>query len=266
MLTCPVADLSIETLPVGVKYMKGQQEIGHGTGYHHWQVVFHTKPLTLVAVKRIFPTAHLLPTDSVAAEKYVWKEDTRVADTQFELGTRSFKRNSSTDWAAVRTAAQSGALQDVPDDVFIRCYSNLRRIALDHQRPQARGPIKIRLFHGPSGTGKSHAAFSSFGPEEMFYSKIPTTKWWDGYQGEANVIIDEFRGQVSIGLLLRWLDPAGYPLTLEVKGGGCCAKFTNVILTSNLLPEEWYPELDAATKAALNRRIEIINFNTFFTL
>jgi len=122
------------------------------------------------------------------------------------------------------------------------------------------------LFLGPSGTGKSHAAFGAFGTEAPAYSKIPTTKWWDGYQGEENVIIDEFRGAVSIALLLRWLDPAGYPLTLEVKGGGCVAKFKNVILTSNLHPLEWYPELDNATKQALLRRIEITEFNTVYSL
>lgn len=265
LLTIPVDSFdSGAPLNPKVHYIKGQKEIGSNTDFVHWQLLVHSKRMTLSALKVIFPRAHIEPSRSSAAEAYVWKEETRVEGTQFELGAKPFKRNSKTDWAAVRVAAESGNLSVVPDDVFIRCYSNLRRIQLDHQRPQDRGTVKIRLFLGPSGTGKSFSAFGAFGTE-AYYSKIPTTKWWDGYQGEKNIIIDEFRGQVSISLVLRWLDPAGYPLTLEVKGGGCVAHFTNVIITSNLHPLEWYPELDLPSKNALLRRIEIVEFNTIYT-
>lgn len=124
--------------------------------------------------------------------------------------------------------------------------------------------MQVRLFYGPSGTGKSHKAHAVFSAEKTYF-KVPTTKWWDGYQGETQVIIDEFRGAVSIALLLRWLDPAGYPLMLETKGGGTVARFNDIIITSNLHPLQWYPELDAATKDALMRRIDIIEFNTVYS-
>lgn len=136
----------------------------------------------------------------------------------------------------------------------------MKKIKIDHEKPTSRGEVKVRLFLGPSGTGKTFRAWNELGYENT-YSKIPTTKWWDGYSGESNVLIDEFRGQVSIGLLLRWLDPAGYPLTLEQKGAQCSACFTNVVLTSNQHPDYWYPDLDSVTKTALLRRIEIIEIN-----
>lgn len=89
-----------------------------------------TKPQRLAAVKKCFgPTCHAEPSRSDAADAYVWKEETRVADTQFELGRRPFKRNSETDWDEVRTNAQRGRLDAVPGDVFVRYYGNLKRIA-----------------------------------------------------------------------------------------------------------------------------------------
>jgi len=121
LLTVPVADfVSTDALPNNVKYIKGQQEVGAGTGYQHWQLFVSTTRMTLVALKRIFPTAHIEPTRSVAAEAYVFKEDTRVEGTQFEIGVKPFKRNSKTDWNAVRTNAQEGSFESIPDDVFVR--------------------------------------------------------------------------------------------------------------------------------------------------
>lgn len=41
MATIPVADFNSNIeLPAGVAYIRGQQEIGEETGYHHWQLLF----------------------------------------------------------------------------------------------------------------------------------------------------------------------------------------------------------------------------------
>lgn len=67
--------------------------------------------------------SHLELTRSDAAEAYVWKEETRVQGTQFEIGTKAFKRNSETDWEAVRGQAKEGKLNDLPADIYVRCYN-----------------------------------------------------------------------------------------------------------------------------------------------
>jgi len=113
------------------------------------------------------------------------------------------------------------------------------------------------VFWGRTGTGKSHRAWDQAGAQA--YVKDPRTKWWCGYRGQENVIIDEFRGVIDISHLLRWLDR--YPVLVEVKGGSrplCARKFW---ITSNLDPREWYPGLDADTLAALLRRLNITHFN-----
>ena len=57
--------------------------------------------------------AHCEPSRSNAADAYVWKEETRVEGTQFELGERPFKRKSPTDWADIRDKALAGDLQSI---------------------------------------------------------------------------------------------------------------------------------------------------------
>jgi len=126
-----------ELLPDGVAYIRGQQERGGDTGYHHWQLLaVFTKQVRLPAVKRVFgQSAHAEPSRSSAADEYVWKEETRVAGTQFELGRKPVRRNSAKDWEAIRDAAKSGRLDDVPADVFIQHYRSLRTIGADYSEP-----------------------------------------------------------------------------------------------------------------------------------
>lgn len=87
----------------------------------------------------------------------------------------------------------------------------------------------------------------------------PRTKFWDGYQSEANVVMDEFRGGIDISHLLRWLDR--YPVRVEIKGSSRPLLATTIWITSNLDPRRWYPEIDQETLDALLRRLNIIHFN-----
>lgn len=81
-------------LPRTVTYIRGQLERGDG-GFLHWQLVaYFDKRIRLSSVIDIFGPYHAEPTKSDAALQYVWKEDTRVDGTQFELGEKSFNRNS----------------------------------------------------------------------------------------------------------------------------------------------------------------------------
>lgn len=102
-------------LPDGVAYIRGQLERGAEGGYLHWQLLsIFKRKLTVTGVKNVFgPTAHVEPSRSAAADEYVWKEETRVEGTQFELGQRPLRRNVQTDWDAVRTSAKRGALDGI---------------------------------------------------------------------------------------------------------------------------------------------------------
>lgn len=114
------------------------------------------------------------------------------------------------------------------------------------------------MFWGATGTGKSRRAWDEAGLSA--YPKDPRTKFWDGYRGQENVVIDEFRGAIDISHMLRWLDR--YPVIVEVKGSATVLSAKKIWITSNISPDDWYPDLDAETKAALRRRFQqVIHFN-----
>lgn len=116
-------------LPPTVAYIRGQLESGSESGYIHWQLlVIFTKKCRLRHLKSIFgTTAHAEPSRSAAADAYVWKDETSVPGTRFELGERPIKRNNSKDWDRIREMARRGQLEDIPGDVYVRNYGNLKR-------------------------------------------------------------------------------------------------------------------------------------------
>lgn len=245
-------------LPEGVVYCKGQCERGADTGYEHWQIMFIAeKKVSLNQVRGLFPgTGHYELTRSAAAETYVWKEDTRVEGTGFELGTKPINRNSKTDWDRVWALAKSGDFESIPSDIRVSHYRTLRTIRADYARPTPMVRSAV-VYWGPTGVGKSRRAWAEAGVGA--YPKNARTKWWDGYQGEEHVVIDEFRGDIGVGNLLTWLDR--YPVLVEIKGSSIPLMAKKIWFTSNLAPENWYPDLDLETRDALMRRLEVINLN-----
>ena len=90
------------------------------------------------------------------------------------------------------------------------------------------------------------------------YIKDPNSKWWDGYNGQELVIIDEFSGVINVTHLLRWLDR--YPCRVEVKGASKVLRATKFWITSNIDPRNWYAEITPEQKNALMRRMDITQF------
>jgi len=245
------------SLPPKVIYMCGQKEIGSESGYIHWQVMvtFSQQVRRPYCLSVFTNNTHVEPTRSEAAEAYCTKEDTAVPGSRFVLGARPLKRNSKTDWEKIKLQAKTGNIEEVPADIFIRHYSTLNRIAKDYAQPTFRGEQEVYFFWGVSGSGKSHRVFDEIG-EQKYYLKAPTTKWFDGYQGENIIVIDEFRGVVEISHLLKWLDK--YPCAVEVKGGQAILKSKKWYITSNLPYTDWYKDLDEETMGALARRLKTI--------
>jgi len=248
-------------LPEGVAWLKGQEEECPTTLRRHHQIIAAFKR----SVRRSFVVSvvgqgHWELTRSSAAEQYVHKEATAVAGTRFELGSKPFKRNSNHDWDEIKQLAKSGDLEAIPSDIYIRYYSSLTKIAATYAIPLAL-ERDVFVFWGKTGTGKSRRAWEEAGLDA--YSKDPRTKWWCGYRGQENIVIDEFRGDVGISHMLRWLDR--YPVMVETKGGSRPLNAKKIWITSNLDPRLWYVDIDSDTIAALIRRLNITHYNYFFT-
>lgn len=256
MLTIPAADwepMDEEDLPESVAYIKGQKEIGEG-GYEHWQLlVVFSKKVRLSSCKACFTeTSHCEPSRSIAADAYVWKDDSAVVGTRFSLGAKPSRANVAADWDDIWEQAANGDILSVPARFRIQHYRTLRTIRADYAKPIALQRTCF-VFWGPTGTGKSRRAWEEAGMDA--FPKGSRSKFWDGYRDQRNVVIDEFRGGIDYTYLLRWIDR--YPALVDIKGSSVVLRAERIWLTSNVHPSEWYPLLDRATYLALERRLII---------
>ena len=108
-------------------------------------------------------------------------------------------------------------------------------------------------IHGPAGAGKSYACRVAF---PGLYCK-PQNKWWDGYNGESVVLMDDFdkTGACLAHYMKIWAD--GYSFNAEIKGGMVRPRYDTLLVTSNYLPEDIFTD-DAELVAAIRRRFKVI--------
>jgi len=137
---------------------------------------------------------------------------------------------------------------------YIQHYHSLKRIAQDHPRKQNDLPdVCGEWLIGDPGVGKSHLARTE-NPD--FYDKA-INKWWDGYQGEACVIIDDMDLVHSVlgHHLKRWADK--FPFPGEHKGTTAQIRPKKIVVTSNYTIEEIFGGCGDVLVAALNRRFQV---------
>lgn len=112
--------------------------------------------------------------------------------------------------------------------------------------------IEATIHFGATGTGKTRTAVDQ--SSEHYMIRGDDLQWFDGYDGEDTLIIDEYANQVPITKLLSLLD--GYQLRLPVKGGFTYANWTKVYITTNLT--ELHANAKDEHREALERRVTTV--------
>lgn len=181
-------------------FSKGQLERCPTTERLHWQfiVCFKRKVRRRTVKIALGDDIHAELSNSPAANDYVHKEETSMG-RRWEFGRTPHKQNSEVDWEVIWNCAKSGDIENIPANVRVNSYNAIRRIQMDFMKPEG-VQKEVKVYWGPTGVGKSRKAWEEAGLDA--YPKGPTTKFWDGYQGQENVVIDEFFGQIEVLIYL----------------------------------------------------------------
>ena len=100
------------------------------------------------------------------------------------------QRSSRKDWEAVFLKAKQGRIEEIPADIRVRCYSQLKKIEKDHLVIRDASDVRGVWIYGKAGYGKSRLARRDY-PDA--YPKL-CNKWWDGYNNQKHVIMDDIGG------------------------------------------------------------------------
>jgi hypothetical protein len=140
---------------------------------------------------------------------------------------------------------------------WIRNYKGIREARkVLHPVARRNWVMDVRIYWGPSGSGKTRKVWDEFSD---IYVK-PVGRWWDGYEGQEVVLIDDFDPNncfdIQFDFYLKLLDR--YPMSVEVKGGFVEFTSKRVIFTSNHGPDTWF--VNKSNRAAFFRRISEVVF------
>lgn len=171
-----------------------------------------------------------------------------------EKGGESTKRK----WDDAWTLAKKGEIESIDSKIRLTNYRTIRQVQKDYQErmPDLDGVCGV-WYYGPPNTGKSHLARDI--PDGTWYDK-PCNKWWDGYQGEDVVIIDDLdKNHKVLGHhIKRWADRYSFPA--EMKGSTLQIRPKKIVVTSNYSIREIFDD-DPEMANAILRRFKVTHFH-----
>lgn len=258
----PVSEALLEAKERDVlKFAIYQAERCPETDKKHYQgYVELKKPMRFGQIKReIFndESVHLEERRGTREEAiaYCEKEESRFDPLELPvvIGDRKEKQGSRSDLKEALKNRNMLELAENHPETFIKYHRGFEKY-FEMKSKTRNWKTDLYVHYGPPGTGKSRYCHETW---PSAYWK-PPGKWWDGYGGEAIVILDDYRqscDEMSVQELLRVADR--YPLKVAVKGGFKDFISYIVVITTNVHPENWIYH-DENQKGAMLRRIDKI--------
>lgn len=242
----------IFSLALECKYIVVGKEVGESGTPHFQGFICFDLQKSFNAVKAILPDGC-----HIEARKGTFKQAAdycKKDNDYFEHGTlpmdqkekgEAGKLSSEERWAL----AKAGEFEKLPPEHYVK----YKAIHAEYTQVADRNELDNIWICGPSGCGKSRYVRDNY---PVFFSK-PMNKWWDGYNHEEVVVIDDFAPEHTATMCYRlkmWMDH--YAVNVEVKGGLLKIRPKTLIVTSQYSLEECFP--DPRDFDAMNRRFKIM--------
>ena len=133
-----------------------------------------------------------------------------------------------------------------------------RQIILESRYKDQKRKITTSYIWGDTGSGKTRRVMDEYGYSNV-YRVTDYEHPFDGYNGQAVIMFEEFRSSLPIADMLKYLDI--YPLELPCRYANKIACYTEVFLVSNIPLEKQYPHIQQSepeTWKAFLRRVDYI--------
>ncbi len=263
------------------KYMIAGQEICPDTGRHHFQGYLQCKRrVRRSVVQNAFqtgpntgiPSTSFLPARSGWKENYEYcrkigkhlSDDKPSGNTWTQCGEPDktpYRAGSGTrtDILEAYTALANGApmvelLHNNPP-AFAKSYGAFARMQslLREEAAPRRRPVKVIWIEGPTGIGKTHAVFALENDLHVQHMKDGFT-YWDGYDAQEAILIDEYCNDAKITHLFGYLDD--YTTRINIKYGYRQSVWKRVYICTNLPWHLIHPRAARSKREALTRRVD----------
>lgn len=238
-----------------MSYLLYGREVCPTTGRVHWQgYVELSTQKTLRQVIGLLSPSHVEVAKGSAEENILYCSK----DGEWVEWGESRQQGRRSDLAAVHQAILAGTM--TVEDVLIESpniyhqygrtiekLSDLVYAAKERDPNDDLSVPTVHWFYGTTGTGKTRAAWQEMTEraellQQSYWVYNEDHGWWDTYQQQELVLIDDFRGQIPFHLMLRLLDR--YPVSVSRRNKQNIPFVAKEIwITSSLPPQDVYQGL-----------------------
>ena len=246
---------------------------------HHTHLYIHFESnKRFSAIKKAFPPAHIEAAKGTAEHNrdYIdkrgkWEHDdkhgTKLDGTFEEWGECPIERQGKrTDLINIIEGVEAGKtnceiVRENPKAFgFQKHMNDYRQDILYEKHRDTYRKMDVEYIYGATRIGKTKSIYDEHGYCKV-YSIDDYEHPWDEYDSETVVVFDEYRSQLRISDMLKWLD--GHPCKLRCRFKNKIACYTKVYIVSNEPLYEQYihvqreqPETWVAFLARINRLYE----------
>ena len=249
-------DLNESLTTDDVKYAVFGYEVAE-TGTPHLQGFLSlTKRKRMSAVKSILNERCFVETrrgTKKQAIEYCKKENNfkEFGDVDNVNGNQGFRTDLDKVAEMVKDGATLAEVAEAQPKSWIHYHKGITSLKTVLSEPYTPSGLRGVWFYGVAGAGKSRYVHETF--TDLYLKQ--QNKWWDNYQGEKHVLLDDLDTDKLAHHLKIWADR--YPCTGEVKGGTVNLTHDLFIVTSNFTPGELFKDLDYRTVEAIERRFSV---------
>lgn len=253
-------------------------EIGSGgTPHVHFFMAF-ANAVRFSTIKKLFEGGHFEMCNGSSSQNrdYVFKigkhkntdkEETNLKDTHEEFGSLPVERpGRRSDLDTLYDMVQSGMtaheiIKECPSYMTMR--KHIDELIYDKHKTVFGSCFRhmhVTYVFGATGTGKTSDIIKEFGYQNI-YRVVDYKNPFDNYSGQDIIVFEEFRGQISLPILLNMID--GHPFDLPCRYHNKVACFSQVFFTSNVPLRDLYKTYqtgEVESYKALLRRIHIVKF------
>ncbi len=216
--------------------------------------------MTLTALKKHCKFAHFeLVKINNGADEYCNKEDTRL-EGPWEFGIKPARRNLKGDTKRRNEQLMEMGTAKAVEEGYIKIEDAcklekaLQLLKLISSSPYEHHEVRGEWHYGVAGAGKSHTVRTRY-PDAYIKSQ---NKWFDGYQGEEVIILEDLDTSTLSHYLKIWADK--WSCKGEAKGYTVKLQHRKFVVTSNYSIEELFKDTPTETVNALKRRFEITHY------
>lgn len=241
---------------LNARYIIYGEEIAPTTKTPHLQGYMEFKnAVRMTHIKKTFPTMHLEPRKGTReqARDYCTKESKYTEIGDWSGGGQGNRCDLKKVIEMVKAnVPERDIMEECPGTVaktmrfFDKCIQMREK---EFSKPFRN--VDVIVLWGDAGCGKTRLAREMY--PNIFTVNCGENFPFDGYEGESEILLDDFYGGLQYHVLLRVLD--GHQYRVEIKGGHRYARWNTIVITSNKPPELWYSQ---GCTPALKRRLTYV--------